>query len=793
MDRNKIRKRKFNNKHSNRENNSSISKLQHLFRNVSHTFISSKVISCSLIFLSVILFTKFYTNSDNTFVPFDGTSFPTNALLGGRFWSSLLSGHYFGLRAAEPNSPIISLMWFRNEVKDGLPIRHWCNHDDKLSRFFWNYNDLEFGDQSIVDRNLQINTSFIKYKQRGIKARIRIADVSKQTNSLNSIILYSATESNHDTIEVLNLDIFPKNPDFSIKTTSQTSGNYTVHFRVVLGTPVSRSYLNTNSTLDQLKETILKNLYAFKDSNKSKTIYMIGNTDVRVSNYKNNFIAYQIVFQNFIEIEIEMLFEYQSFSNEQHNFEIDLNERKVHFDYLFDQKFSLRNKNISNELAKFAREVLSNTIGGISYFYGSSLVKSKNAPIGKPYGPIQLLTAVPSRSFFPRGFLWDEGFHQLLISAWDPQLSVIIIKSWFSLMNKDGWIPREIILGDEAKARVPQEYLVQHSTTANPPSFFLAIESLLDMGQFDTEWLLEIYPRLKHWYDWFNNTQVGNFPTTFRWRGRNATTNIELNPKTMASGFDDYPRATHPTDEEIHLDLRCWMALASRVMAKITKILDIKNSAYRNFYHLLKDNNRLEQLHWSSKYNMFCDKGLNSEDVEFIVRIRNNKEYYERIVNQPPTYECIPHKGYVSLFPFLMNLLDPINNKLEIILKDIQDPDILWTPYGIRSISKSSFYYNRYNTKTDPPYWRGAIWININYLILKALNHYSNIEGPYQTQVKSVYADLRNNLINNVFKEYSRTNYLWEQYSDKTGKGIGTYPFTGWSGLIVRIIGEKYL
>lgn len=47
-------------------------------------------------------------------------------------------------------------------------------------------------------------------------------------------------------------------------------------------------------------------------------------------------------------------------------------------------------------------------------------------------------------------------------------------------MNENGWVPREMILGAEAVARVPAEFLVQSDDVANPPMFFYLIEKFLD-------------------------------------------------------------------------------------------------------------------------------------------------------------------------------------------------------------------------------------------------------------------------------------------------------------------------
>jgi mannosyl-oligosaccharide glucosidase len=49
-------------------------------------------------------------------------------------------------------------------------------------------------------------------------------------------------------------------------------------------------------------------------------------------------------------------------------------------------------------------------------------------------------------------------------------------------------------------------------------------------------------------------------------------------------GLDDYPRASPPSDKELHLDLLCWMAMSARVLRDVGRALNLDSSLYATKY-----------------------------------------------------------------------------------------------------------------------------------------------------------------------------------------------------------------
>lgn len=131
----------------------------------------------------------------------------------------------------------------------------------------------------------------------------------------------------------------------------------------------------------------------------------------------------------------------------------------------------------------------------------------------------------------------------------------------------------------------------------------------------------------------------------------------------------------------------------------------------------------------------------------------------------------------------MLKLIPKDSPHLDAIIARLRDPTLLWSDFGVRSLSKSDTFFG-----TAENYWRGPIWINMNFMILDGLSYYSSVSE----RAKDAFSALRNNLVSNLQNEYQRTGYLHEQYHPISGHGQRSKPFTGWTSLITLILAEDF-
>ncbi len=383
---------------------------------------------------------------------------------------------------------------------------------------------------------------------------------------------------------------------------------------------------------------------------------------------------------------------------------------------------------------------ISELFGNLAYFYGDETFyynEPRASDLGKTEDTktVELFTIVPTKRGFPRGFLWDDMFHQLLAMKFDAELTKEVLRSWLNLMDDDGWIYREITIGKKADELCPkwaQEYC--RWPICNPPVIFYTAWRLYEICH-DYEFLGEIYPLLKTHYQFFLATHDEGGDHVFNWFGGEGGGGLE-------SGMDNFPRPYYPGVTGGSVDLTAWMYMAATRMSKMAEALgfDSEKRYYEREAQLIHEK---LQCFWNDHVGFFADL----------------------------MYKLLPcdTMGYPGLLPFVFKACS--SKQADDILKHLTDTSELWTSGGIRSLSKKDINYVSH-------YWAGDIWININYLIVVGLE-----EWGYHELAET----LRGNIVSNMLSEYTRTGFVWEVYDGNSLKGKYQHCFAGWSALVALL------
>ena len=360
----------------------------------------------------------------------------------------------------------------------------------------------------------------------------------------------------------------------------------------------------------------------------------------------------------------------------------------------------------------------------------------------------------------------------------------------------------------------------------------------------------------------------------------------KLNPNTLASGLDDYPRSSSPGPEERHADLVAWLAAASRALGRVATALGDAEGAAPHQQREAALLRSLEDVHWDDVDGAYYDVGMHSELGAFrdlaVIRCASARDQHDGVdfavapeqlqqggaglcpshhprylwpvgdgagnILMRPTYvesdadrsvQFVRRVGVVNIFPLLLRLLPPDSPRLPRMLDLLADEDKLWSRHGMRSLGKIDRFYQRPNApgcatsnrapqcsssspsayglaagtrrtgagtcgcrSTTSPCSRCSTTPTARRRRPRQPSARRNSTPSCGTSAISFAAHVfaadafgqlcRTNLLKTVLGSYHKTGFFWEQYDDRSGDGLRSHPFTGWTALVVNIMGERF-
>ena len=282
----------------------------------------------------------------------------------------------------------------------------------------------------------------------------------------------------------------------------------------------------------------------------------------------------------------------------------------------------------------------------------------------------------PDRTPHKRWWLWDSVFHSIGNVNIDPELAYDTLKSIIDVEEPDGFIPHMCY---------PDGWVVPHT---QPPLLAWGLYRLYERtGRKD--WVENLYDGNRRFLNWIMENRDTNRNYLYEWY---VDPDVEV-CRCGESGMDNTPRfdIVQLMDS---IDFSCYMANEMRHMEKLAKILG-------------RDADAEEYAKLFAKIAQCINEKLYDDE---------DGRYYDRELESGNFRKVSTPAGFLPLFS---GVCPP--DRAKRLAEDICDPGTFGTPMPIPTVAADDPYHSK-------DYWRGAVWINYNYMVQQGLREYGFIQ-----------------------------------------------------------------
>lgn len=361
-------------------------------------------------------------------------------------------------------------------------------------------------------------------------------------------------------------------------------------------------------------------------------------------------------------------------------------------------------------------------------------------------------------------FSWDN-FHMALRFSTDGKIEYLryLVDNLVLYQRNNGYIHCVV-----SSQRDPQNYSAEFHAQ---PFLAQAVCLYLSKGR-DVNWSKGVFGKLVKYLDfWENSYQYEN--GLFAWK------------ETYMGGFDnDAASSFLSSGSVISPDVNSWIYLEYLAMAKLAECLKDKNSQkeYKQKADKLKQN--INTILWSEEDGAYLSYSIEHKTLF----MGFNKIFHDLALGRDiGKYSFQSCSNFIPLYARIASQ----EQAQKMIERYLITPQHFWSEYGLRSLSRSSEYYNNAVWGNPPRYgdpnrmtnsnWQGPVWMPLCYFGAHALNYYG---------YKDKAMELAQNSINTLLGSLEKIGSFAENFDAETGKPLYCVEFASWN-ILMDILPEE--